>query len=234
MKTCPVCTAPIERGGRKGGPLPTYCSADCKKQARNEREQRNGVAERNRVRERARKEKERAARPTRLCPICDRPLGKGKRMTCGAPECKQQVITDRMREYMRTRRADPITGPLHRESSRKANAKRREAVGHWRTVYPHHSVRIDAMRRSRLSTVLVESFAPREVYERDGWVCQLCQHPIDRATPWPESASPSIDHIVPLAKGGPHTLANVQAAHLGCNSRKRDRLDVGPVILDLG
>lgn len=30
----------------------------------------------------------------------------------------------------------------------------------------------------------------------------------------------SLDHIIPLSRGGHHTADNVQAAHLACNHRK--------------
>ena len=32
--------------------------------------------------------------------------------------------------------------------------------------------------------------------------------------------APSIDHIVPLSKGGEHSYANCALAHTGCNSAK--------------
>ncbi|WP_413787905.1 HNH endonuclease [Streptomyces anulatus] len=67
-------------------------------------------------------------------------------------------------------------------------------------------------------------FAPLDVHTRDGWTCQLCREPIDPSTTWPHSKSPSIDHIIPLSRGGSHTMANVQSAHLGCNSSKGDKL----------
>lgn len=60
----------------------------------------------------------------------------------------------------------------------------------------------------------------RRVYERDGWQCQLCQKPIDRTLKAPHRLSASLDHIIPISKGGPHTYANVQAAHLACNTVK--------------
>ncbi|MFD5384256.1 HNH endonuclease [Streptomyces sp. NPDC127074] len=133
-----------------------------------------------------------------------------------------------MRDYMRTRRTDPALAAQHLEYDRKSQRKRLETVGHWRVVYPERAAQVDALRRMRVQVAAVEAFAPRDVYERDGWVCQLCRLPIDPTVAWPDSASPSVDHIMPLAKGGEHSMANVQAAHLGCNSRKCDRLDVGP------
>ena len=35
---------------------------------------------------------------------------------------------------------------------------------------------------------------------------------------------PSIDHVMPLSKGGAHTWDNVRLAHCGCNSKKSDKL----------
>lgn len=69
-----------------------------------------------------------------------------------------------------------------------------------------------------------ESIAPREVLERDEWTCGLCGDPIDRAFRAPHPGTPSIDHILPLSRGGTHTWDNVQAAHLGCNVKKGNRL----------
>jgi 5-methylcytosine-specific restriction endonuclease McrA len=36
--------------------------------------------------------------------------------------------------------------------------------------------------------------------------------------------SPTIDHILPLARGGTHEPSNVQAAHFGCNAAKGARV----------
>lgn len=35
---------------------------------------------------------------------------------------------------------------------------------------------------------------------------------------------PSIDHIVPMSKGGGHVWGNVQVAHIICNSEKGDKI----------
>lgn len=59
-----------------------------------------------------------------------------------------------------------------------------------------------------------------DIFERDGWRCQLCGKRLARDERSPHPLSPTIDHIVPLAAGGRHEPANVQAAHFLCNSRK--------------
>jgi 5-methylcytosine-specific restriction endonuclease McrA len=70
-----------------------------------------------------------------------------------------------------------------------------------------------------------ETIKAAEIYERDGWVCKLCQHPVDKGLSWPHTESASLDHVVPLSRGGDHVRANVQLAHLGCNIAKGATLD---------
>lgn len=65
-----------------------------------------------------------------------------------------------------------------------------------------------------------ERFAPVEVFERDGWTCGICDLPVDPSAKWPEPDSVSLDHIIPLSRGGEHTRANTQCAHLYCNTVK--------------
>ncbi len=63
-----------------------------------------------------------------------------------------------------------------------------------------------------------------EVAERCKWRCGECGGPILRALSYPHMRSLSVDHIVPLAKGGATTIDNCQALHLVCNLRKGARL----------
>ena len=79
-------------------------------------------------------------------------------------------------------------------------------------------------RRARLRDAFVESFDRREIFERDGWICQLCTAPIDRELRWPHPMSASLDHIIPIARDGEHSRANSQASHLTCNVRKGARV----------
>lgn len=63
----------------------------------------------------------------------------------------------------------------------------------------------------------VEVFSDEEIFERDGWVCQICHRPVDRTLRFPDPMSKSLDHIVAVVNGGTHTRANVQTTHLRCN-----------------
>lgn len=69
-----------------------------------------------------------------------------------------------------------------------------------------------------------ESFTREEVFDRDGWICQLCIAPIDWQYTGRHPLAPALDHRIPLNCGGLHEWSNVQAAHFSCNARKQDRL----------
>lgn len=77
-------------------------------------------------------------------------------------------------------------------------------------------------RRALERDAFVAPVNRRSVYERDRWVCQLCREPVARGKAVPHPKAPTIDHIVPLARGGTHEPANVQLAHYLCNSIKSD------------
>lgn len=77
-----------------------------------------------------------------------------------------------------------------------------------------------AVRGAREADALVESVTRSVVFQAADWICGICHEQILEATRWPDPQSASLDHIVPLARGGVHAYSNVQAAHLGCNRRK--------------
>jgi hypothetical protein len=80
--------------------------------------------------------------------------------------------------------------------------------------------RAKAKRRAILKGVSYEPFDSRDVYENDSWICQLCETPVDQDADPNTDWAPSIDHTIPLSKGGPHERSNVRTAHRLCNSRK--------------
>ena len=62
-----------------------------------------------------------------------------------------------------------------------------------------------------------------EVFQRDGYVCHLCGDMTNPQAVYPALDMPTLDHVVPLARGGHHTQANTKTAHLLCNSLKGHR-----------
>lgn len=108
--------------------------------------------------------------------------------------------------------------------------------GHWspaRTALSEARKRTSAStarhaRRVRLEAATIETFDPVEVYDRDRWVCQLCEHPVDPDLTWPDPLSHSLDHVIPLSANGEHSRANTQLAHLICNVRKNNTYNPSP------
>lgn len=65
----------------------------------------------------------------------------------------------------------------------------------------------------------------RAIYERDGWVCQLCHEPVDRALHYLDDMAASLDHIEcqSWALIPDHSDANLRLAHRLCNSLRGDQ-----------
>lgn len=64
-----------------------------------------------------------------------------------------------------------------------------------------------------------------KVVERDNYICGICGkvcNPNDKRWGTFGPDYPTLDHIIPLAKGGSHSWDNVQCACGECNSYKRD------------
>lgn len=54
--------------------------------------------------------------------------------------------------------------------------------------------------------------------------CHLCQKEIDVRLRYPHPGSYTVDHVVPVNRGGALLdAANLRPAHLGCNAAKQDR-----------
>lgn len=69
----------------------------------------------------------------------------------------------------------------------------------------------------------------KKLIKRDGLRCVICGEMCNpNATGWSEHfgpTSPTIDHIIPMAKGGGHVWNNVQVAHAICNIYKSDNTE---------
>lgn len=151
------------------------------------------------------------------CAHCDAEFESARAMYCSTI-CKS-------RAYNARRSAD---GRL--KAYREANAERiRDYMTVYNLTWRKSESGVDAIRagyhkrRALLAGCEVERFNNTDVFERDAWMCGLCQEHVDSSLRYPDPLSASLDHIVPLSLGGDHTPANVQLAHWVCNVRKGNR-----------
>ena len=70
--------------------------------------------------------------------------------------------------------------------------------------------------------MIIEAVDPAIIAKRDGGACYLCGEPVT----WGQSGrwDHTLDHVMPISKGGEHSYANVRLAHRSCNSRKWDSI----------
>lgn len=87
---------------------------------------------------------------------------------------------------------------------------------------PERSNTASYKRRASLAQVATEFIDFEYVCRRDKWICQLCNTPVEQGLNRRDPYGASLDHILPIVRGGPHIYANVQLAHLRCNMKKND------------
>ena len=94
--------------------------------------------------------------------------------------------------------------------------------------------RKDILRDKRLKEngEIDNSITLEKLYKRDDGVCKICGKKCDYNDYRKDENNsfiagndyPSIDHIIPISKGGQHTWDNVQLAHMICNSIKNNKI----------
>lgn len=151
------------------------------------------------------------------CPECDGPMvGQSRRKYC-SEECVYVAQKRRQRErYQATRKPRP-TYVVECPCETVFEASSPTAIYCSDRCRRHAWGRTHRDRAAKYGRAY-EAFTPRSVYERDGWACGICGDAIDPLSKWPDMMCPSLDHIVPLSKGGDHRPDNVRAAHWLCNS----------------
>jgi len=171
--------------------------------------------------------------PIAYCQVCGRAIAGHKRVC--SRECRLEYGRRRARlsdesqhiaqarrcawcgvefvpEYGNKRRVYCSASCLRKAS--RANGRPAQRVARHAQL-SRRNARIAARPRGSAITLL-------RVFERDSGRCQLCGKRVDLARKFPDMQSASIDHVIPIASGGAHDWWNVQLAHLGCNSKKRD------------
>lgn len=168
--------------------------------------------------------------------------------TCAAPGCAQpftqktpsaRFCADRCRLKVHARAVQEKRRNSDPRPCRWCDAVFVPEYGSFRIAYCTVECRAKAKRKVRSGSTHrrraakfgcdYEPVSKREVFERDGWRCYLC----GRDTPkelsgTKEPNAPELDHVVPLAHGGPHAYANVKCSCRECNRRKGAKVPAQP------
>jgi 5-methylcytosine-specific restriction endonuclease McrA len=86
-----------------------------------------------------------------------------------------------------------------------------------RRQYPEKYAANAQARRARVLGLFVEKVSVAVLLRRDRRRCGLCQKLVAKK-------DASIDHIVPISRGGEHSYRNTHLAHLRCNKSKGAKL----------
>jgi len=145
---------------------------------------------------------------------------------CGQPKPLEEFHRNHLTRDGRNPRCKDCACAVARQWAKDHRERRYQLNDEWNARNP--SNRKERNRRSKLKRKRLldgaerERFNRRDIYERDGWICQICFEPIDAELAYPHPLSPSLDHIKPISKGGADTRDNTQASHFRCNNLKRD------------
>ena len=158
------------------------------------RKRENARIERERKRERV------GPKPARSCKACGEPIGPERRRD--AEHCSRSCIE-------KERALSPERLRYIRQNQQNRTAKTRE----WRRNNPAKASNHNLRRRNRTAT--------GRLLERD-WE-RACRRLSGRCFYCGVTAKLTIDHVIPLSRGGTHTIGNVVPSCLPCNLRKGTR-----------
>ena len=171
-------------------------------------------------RNRANWKRKREGYPSRPCPRCGGPLAPGQVEQCSAPACREAQRQDRRKRHAERQRELWNSNPGWRVGRLEWRARWREV--NRELVRQQDRQFYAANRRMRIARAVEQrarrlqaptvSFTTDQLRQRLAMYagCWICGDPR-----WTEA-----DHVKPLAKGGPHMLANLRPACTTCNRRK--------------
>lgn len=161
------------------------------------------------------------------CTWCDMTYAAHHRQSYCSDQCRKEAILHTRRSNRDDRHCEcgALIGP-GRYKCDNCNAEARRVR------------KRSAKRRARAHKYGIKPgrYTLRSIAQRDELVCGLCHKPVDMSLSVPEHGAPTVDHIVPLARGGSDLDTNVQLAHFICNVRARtkDRIKGGGWVCPTG
>ena len=130
---------------------------------------------------------------------------------------KYHIEKWKLNDYVKLRKVH--NGRTFKEGGREWNKARAESA----SVPGSHNKSFYARAKLHGAPAEIGVTLPKLI-QRDGLTCKICGLPCFY---WGDNLAdlyPSMDHIVPISKGGGHTWKNVQVAHRLCNINKSDKI----------
>lgn len=112
--------------------------------------------------------------------------------------------------------------PKYRERNRAYMANKRKDPNHLE-YERRHKANGRAILKCKKRGNYYERFDKEIIYKRDGWACVYCGKPLIKDTRHPDTV-PTIDHVVPISRGGAHIIENCVTSCQSCNSKKHNKL----------
>ena len=115
----------------------------------------------------------------------------------------------------------PVCGALYFANGIKSKYCSKECMKKQQSSY---SNRHKDFRKRVAKTKESKEITLQALYKRDNGICWLCGKPCDITLDGNDNYYPSIDHVIPIAKGGKDLWSNVKLAHRICNTMKSDHI----------
>lgn len=211
--SCPICEQPVV--GKPGGRQKIYCTPTCR-----------DIANANRLK---------AKRQRQItCAQCNKVfIAAGDKRRFCSRECgylfQLAKLNNSAKDYYRNLYPDGIKRKVCRWCNEVLEVPAQKTLAS--RIY-HEACSLEAQQaRYRIKTTKRRSktnpnrISADQVVRQYGETCHICSEVIDLSLSRTSKLGLTIDHVIPLSKGGSDEIENLRPAHWICNNRKSDKLD---------
>jgi 5-methylcytosine-specific restriction endonuclease McrA len=169
---------------------------------------------------------------TRICEHCGKQYGSNKEQRFCGKDCRLIVNRIESKARSKAKLRHGLAGGLKTTPCGWCQEPRTYEIGKSTVRAYHPKCTIEARRaRYRIKTVKRQGLvnkpsrlAADEVVRVYGNNCAICNEPIDLTLKRTSSKGLTVDHWIPLSKGGSDDMSNLRPAHWNCNRKKSDKL----------
>jgi len=121
-------------------------------------------------------------------------------------DAKRRSYEAKRAEYKARTRRNALDNPERTRSYNRA----------WKNRNPAKVQELRMRYNAQKVAATIETVDYEAIYRRDKGICHICLNPV------PKSRL-HFDHVIPLSKGGPHSMENIKVSHARCNVKKGNR-----------